>query len=111
MNNNKNHSIATRSGMDVKVSEGDVCPFQLQGPRSPHVAYKLFGQAALDLGYYHVIETELNGLKMALSRTGWSGELGSRLVVSCPDGPRHAMVVEAPWFPAEKIIPPGIGKN
>jgi len=68
--------IATLTGMDVKVEEGDICPLQLQGPKSPHVAYKLLGQKALDMGYFHVIETELNGLKMAVSRTGWSGELG-----------------------------------
>jgi len=71
--------IAIQSGMDVQVSEGDICPLQLQGPKSPHVAYKLFGQAALELGYYHVIETELNGLRLAISRTGWSGELGYEL--------------------------------
>jgi len=68
--------VATHAGMDVEVIEGDVCPLQLQGPKSPHVAYKLFGQAALDMGYFHVIETDLNGLQLALSRTGWSGELG-----------------------------------
>ncbi len=71
--------IAAQSGMDVEVLEGDICPLQLQGPKSPHVAYKLFGQAALDMGYFHVIETELNGLKLAISRTGWSGELGYEL--------------------------------
>jgi glycine cleavage system aminomethyltransferase T len=71
--------VATHAGMDVEVIEGDVCPLQLQGPKSPHVAYKLFGQAALDMGYFHVIETELNGLSLALSRTGWSGELGYEL--------------------------------
>jgi len=31
--------------------------------------------------------------------------------VICPDGPRNAVVVDAPWFPAEKIIPEGIGKS
>ncbi len=77
--------IATQSGMDVRVSEGDIYPLQLQGPKSPHVAYRLFGQAALDLGYYHVMETELNGLRMALSRTGWSGELGYELYLEDPD--------------------------
>lgn len=71
--------IAAQSGMEVEVLEGDICPLQLQGPKSPHVAYKLFGQAALDMGYFHVIETELNGLKLAISRTGWSGELGYEL--------------------------------
>jgi aminomethyltransferase len=68
--------IASQSGMDVQVYEGDICPLQLQGPKAPHVAYKLFGQPALELAYFHVMETELNGLKLAVSRTGWSGELG-----------------------------------
>lgn len=71
--------IACLSGMEVEVVEGDICPLQLQGPKSPHVAYKLFGQAALDMGYYQLIEAELNGLELAISRTGWSGELGYEL--------------------------------
>jgi len=68
--------VAAMTAMDVSVEEGDICPLQLQGPKSPHVAYRLLGQKALDMGYYDVIETELNGLEMAVSRTGWSGELG-----------------------------------
>ena len=68
--------VAVHSGLDVKVIEADVCPLQLQGPKSPHVAYKLFGDAALELGYYRVAELELDGIPVALSRTGWSGELG-----------------------------------
>lgn len=68
--------VAVRSGLDVEVEESDVNPLQLQGPRSPQVAYRLFGDIALDLGYYHVVETELDGVRLALSRTGWSGELG-----------------------------------
>ena len=68
--------IAVQSGMDVQVFEGDICPLQLQGPKSPHVAHKLFGKDILKLGYYHVMDTELNGMHVAVSRTGWSGELG-----------------------------------
>lgn len=74
--------LAARSGLDVQVTEGDIYPLQLQGPRSPHVAHKLFGQLALDLGYYHVTETELNGLPLVLSRTGWSGELGYEIYLA-----------------------------
>lgn len=68
--------VAVHAGLDVEVEETDVNPLQLQGPKAPHVAWQLFGDAALDLGYYHVIETELDGIRLALSRTGWSGELG-----------------------------------
>lgn len=71
--------IALQTGMDVQVAEGDICPLQLQGPKAPHVAYKLFGDAALEMAYFEVMETELDGLKLALSRTGWSGELGYEL--------------------------------
>ena len=68
--------VASLSGLDVEVVESDVNPLQLQGPKSPHVAYRLFGDTALDLAYYRVVETELDGIPLVLSRTGWSGELG-----------------------------------
>lgn len=66
--------VAINSGLDVTVVEPDVSPLQLQGPKAPHVAYALFGDAALDLKYYRCIKTELDGIPLVVSRTGWSGE-------------------------------------
>lgn len=66
--------VAVNSGFDVRVVEPDVSPLQLQGPKAPHVAYDLFGDWALDLKYYHLRETTLNGIPLVVSRTGWSGE-------------------------------------
>ena len=71
--------VAVNSGMDVKVVEPDVSPLQLQGPKSPHVARELFGKSILDLKYYWLTETELDGIPLVISRTGWSGELGYEL--------------------------------
>jgi aminomethyltransferase len=68
--------VAVHSGMDVSIDEPDVSPLQLQGPKSFRVAQALFGDWALDLEYYHLKETELDGIPLVLSRTGWSGELG-----------------------------------
>jgi len=68
--------VATHAGLDVEIAEIDVNPLQLQGPKAPQVAWRLFGDIALDLGYYRVTRTELNGVPLTLSRTGWSGELG-----------------------------------
>jgi aminomethyltransferase len=68
--------IASQKGMDVDIREGDICPLQLQGPKSPHVAHRLFGDEILAMDYFQVLETELNGHRLAISRTGWSGELG-----------------------------------
>lgn len=68
--------IAIGRGLDVSVTEPDISPLQLQGPLSPHVAKKLFGEIAVTMGYYHCHELELNGIPVVLTRTGWSGELG-----------------------------------
>ena len=71
--------VAARSGLDVNVFEPDVSPLQVQGPKSPYVARKLFGDDILKLKYYWMIETELDGIPLAVSRTGWSGEFGYEL--------------------------------
>jgi len=68
--------VAVNCGMDVTVTEPDVSPLQLQGPKAPLVAYDLFGDWALDLKYYRLQETVLDGIPLVVSRTGWSGELG-----------------------------------
>ncbi len=68
--------IAVNAGLEVTIREPDVSPLQLQGPKSPQVAEALFGDWALDLGYYRLKETELDGIPIVLARTGWSGEIG-----------------------------------
>lgn len=68
--------VAVNSGMDVQVFDPDVSPLQLQGPKSPYVARDLFGKWALELKYYRLAETTLDGIPLVVSRTGWSGELG-----------------------------------
>ena len=68
--------IAYRSGMDVTVREPDVSPLQIQGPKSREVVSALFGPAVLDLEYYYFLETELDGIPVVITRTGWSGEVG-----------------------------------
>ena len=68
--------VAVNSGLDVRVTEPDVSPLQLQGPKSPHVARELFGDWVLNMKYYWSQETTLDGIPLLISRTGWSGELG-----------------------------------
>jgi aminomethyltransferase len=70
---------AVNSQMNVTIVEPDVSPLQLQGPKSPQVAQSLFGDWIQDLKYYWLQETELDGIPMVVSRTGWSGELGYEL--------------------------------
>ena len=71
--------VAVHSGLDVKITEPDVSPLQLQGPKSGEIMRELFGESILELKYYWLLEVELDGIPLVVSRTGWSSELGYEL--------------------------------
>ena len=68
--------VAVNSGLNVKITEPDVSPLQLQGPTSGDIMIKLFGDTIKDLKYYWLREYDLDGIPLIVSRTGWSSELG-----------------------------------
>jgi aminomethyltransferase len=78
--------IAYRSGLDVEIREPDVSPLQVQGPRSREVVGALFGDDVLGLKYYWFLETDLDGIPVVVTRTGWSGEVGYEIYLR--DGSR-----------------------
>lgn len=68
--------VAATSGMDVTITEPDVSPLQLQGPKSRDILRAAFGDAPAELKYYRFMEYDWNGVPLIISRTGWSSELG-----------------------------------
>lgn len=68
--------VASQSGLDVQVREPDVAPLQIQGPKSRALMLDLFGDKIRDLSYYWLEEFELDGMRVVVSRTGYTGELG-----------------------------------
>ena len=76
--------VAVNSGMDVNIVDPEVSPLQLQGPKSPQVARALFGDWAVQLKYFWLRETTLDGIPLVVARTGWSGELGYELYLRDP---------------------------
>jgi glycine cleavage system aminomethyltransferase T len=71
--------VAINSGLDVTITEPDVSPLQLQGPKSGEIMKALFGDDIESLKYYWFRELELDGIPLVVSRTGWSSELGYEL--------------------------------
>ncbi len=65
--------VAINSGLDVTVREPEIYPIQVQGPKSKDVMRTLFGDAVLDIKYYWTMTTELDGIPVVISRTGWTG--------------------------------------
>jgi glycine cleavage system aminomethyltransferase T len=68
--------VAYQSDYDVEIQEIDVGPVQVQGPKSKEVMVDLFGDSVLEIPYYFLRPYELEGMRVLVSRTGYTGELG-----------------------------------
>jgi aminomethyltransferase len=78
--------VALNSALKVQITEPDVSPLQVQGPKSKGVIEALFGDAALKLPYYWFLQARLDGIPVIVTRTGWSGEVGYEIYLR--DGSR-----------------------
>jgi aminomethyltransferase len=68
--------VQALAGLEVTVQEPDVSPLQVQGPKSKPLIRDLFGDDVMNLRYYRCIESDLEGIPVVVSRTGWTGEVG-----------------------------------
>jgi glycine cleavage system aminomethyltransferase T len=100
--------IALGADYDVVISEPDVAPMQVQGPRSREILRDLLGNAIDGLAYFRAMPARVAGIDVIVSRTGWSGELGYEIyppssesaltvwdAVLAAGGP-HGLLVTAP---------------
>ena len=78
--------VALNSGLHVNITEPDVSPLQIQGPKAKQVVQALFGDPVTRLRYYHFLETKLDGIPVVVTRTGWTGEVGYEIYLR--DGSR-----------------------
>jgi glycine cleavage system aminomethyltransferase T len=69
-------AIAAERGLDVEVSEPDVSPMALQGPMAEDVVAHVMGDWVRGLKYFWFKETEIQGIPVAVQRSGWSKQGG-----------------------------------
>ena len=74
--------------MDVEINEIDVCPLQIQGPKSLALMVDLLGEGVRDIPYYGVLEGEVAGCPVVVTQTGFSGEKGYEIYLR--DATLHA---------------------
>ena len=68
--------VKINSKLDVSISEPDVSPLQLQGPKSLEIMKAIFGNWIETIKYYRHMEHIFDGIPLVISRTGWSSEFG-----------------------------------
>ena len=74
--------LAANGDYNIEVSEPDVSPLQLQGPKSREIMIKIFGEQISDLKYYWFKRFRFNNTELIISRTGWSSELGYEIFLT-----------------------------
>ena len=73
---------------NVGISEIDVAPVQIQGPRSVALMADLFGPELASLPSYGLMESTVAGLPVVVSQTGFTGEKGYEIYLR--DATLHA---------------------
>ncbi len=97
-------------GMDVAIDEIDVCPVQIQGPKSLALMVDLVGHAVRDIPRYGLLEAQIAGCAVVVSQSGFSGEKGYEIYLR--DATLHAealwrAVLEAGRAHQLEVIAPG----
>ena len=72
-------AIAAERGLAVEVSEPDVSPLAVQGPKAEAVVASIFGDWVRELKYFWFRETQVQGIPVAVARSGWSKQGGFEL--------------------------------
>jgi glycine cleavage system aminomethyltransferase T len=96
-------------GCRVSIGEIDVCPVQIQGPKSEALMADLVGDAVRELPYYGLMDGTVGGCEVVISRTGFTGEKGYEIFLKdatyraeqmwyavLDAGYRHNLMVTAP---------------
>ena len=69
-------AIAAERGLDVEITEPDVSPMAIQGPKAEDVVAHVAGDWVKGLKYFWFKETEIDGIPVAVQRSGWSKQGG-----------------------------------
>jgi len=77
-------AIAAERGLDVEVSDPDVYPMAIQGPKGEDVVASVLGDWVRELKYFWFKESEVEGIPIAVQRSGWSKQGGFEIYLRDP---------------------------
>jgi aminomethyltransferase len=74
-------------GLKVEIEEEteQIGALALQGPRSLNILSDITDGPLAELCYFHVIQTQIGGIAVHISRTGYTGDLGYEIWVDASD--------------------------
>ncbi len=76
--------LAVGMGLDVDVSEPDIWPIAIQGPKADELMRRVFGDIVDDIRFFRYKRLDYHGRKFVVSRSGWSKQGGFEVYVDDP---------------------------
>lgn len=105
-------AVAGEGGYDVEVTEPDVWPLAIQGPRATDVVAVALGEWVRDIRFFRFVRhdhrpqggSETDSIPLVVCRSGWSGQDGFELFLM--DGTKGEQLWDLLWQAGE---PFGLG--
>ena len=76
--------LAMGGGFDVEVTDPDVFPLAIQGPKAEVLLDRLIDEPVADIRPFRFIHTQIAGTPVMVARTGWSGQGGFEMYLDRP---------------------------
>ncbi len=95
------NAVAACNGFDVTVSEPDVSPLGVQGPKSDDLMAQVFGDKVRDLTFFGCDRFKFNGFDFLIARSGYSKQGGFEIYV---EGSERGMPLWHALFEAGKPL-------
>ncbi|OED47871.1 dimethylsulfoniopropionate demethylase [Rhodobacteraceae bacterium (ex Bugula neritina AB1)] len=73
--------LAIAKGFDVEITEPDVSPLAVQGPKADELMARVFGDAVRDIRFFRYKRLEFQGADLVVARSGWSKQGGFEIYV------------------------------
>jgi len=73
--------LAAGLGLDVVITEPDVSPLAIQGPRANELVARVFGDEVTKLRFFRHCNIRFNNTELMIARSGWSTQGGFEIYV------------------------------
>ena len=74
--------LTTGFNLDVTVTEPDVWPLAVQGPKAEDLMARVFGESVRDIKFFNIKPMSYQGVDMQVARSGWSKQGGFEIYVN-----------------------------
>ena len=74
--------LATGFGLNVNISEPDIWPLAVQGPKAENLLTRVFGEEIKKIGFFRSRKLDYKGNDFLIARSGWSKQGGFEIYVN-----------------------------